>query len=566
MNKITRSYHSLVGWLFCLCFTALLALVAPHTTPIVQAASITVTGTGSTIAVDGACTLPEAVQAANTNTAVNECAAGSAAETDIITFSGGGIGTIQLGDELMIDTALTIAGPEDNTAVKIQSAASRCFNIQPPDAVNVTLSNLTIENCTTTIFGGAIILNGAGSLTVNNSIIQNNQSGRGGAINNNAGILTLNDSIITGNSSTAGDQIGGGISTGGSASATTINTSTISNNTATLGGGGIYHGGGTLTVNRSTISGNNAPGGTGDGGGISIEPGRTATIVNSTISGNSTVERDGGGIWNGGTATIVNSTIAFNGSATTDNGGGIFAAPGSTTTAMNTIIAGNSATTGADIRNNVTGNSNNLISNNGGITGTIGTGSDILSSTPGLIATLALNGAPTGSPLTHALSPASPALEAGNPATCAASPISGIDQRGVARPAGSCAIGAVELPPVVVAISRSSANPTSAVVVSYTVTFNQDVIGVDESDFSLTTSGNQASASISAVSGSGAVWTVQVNTAPGVGDITLNLVDDDSISALGVPLGGVGTGDGNFTGQTYNVNRSMTIYLPLVVR
>lgn len=566
MNKITRSYHSLVGWLFCLCFTALLALVAPHTTPIVQAASITVTGTGSTIAVDGACTLPEAVQAANTNTAVNECAAGSAAETDIITFSGGGIGTIQLGDELMIDTALTIAGPEDNTAVKIQSAASRCFNIQPPDAVNVTLSNLTIENCTTTIFGGAIILNGAGSLTVNNSIIQNNQSGRGGAINNNAGILTLNDSIITGNSSTAGDQIGGGISTGGSASATTINTSTISNNTATLGGGGIYHGGGTLTVNRSTISGNNAPGGTGDGGGISIEPGRTATIVNSTISGNSTVERDGGGIWNGGTATIVNSTIAFNGSATTDNGGGIFAAPGSTTTAMNTIIAGNSATTGADIRNNVTGNSNNLISNNGGITGTIGTGSDILSSTPGLIATLALNGAPTGSPLTHALSPASPALEAGNPATCAASPISGIDQRGVARPAGSCAIGAVELPPVVVAISRSSANPTSAAVVSYTVTFNQDVIGVDESDFSLTTSGNQASASISAVSGSGAAWTVQVNTAPGVGDITLNLVDDDSISALGVPLGGVGTGDGNFTGQTYNVNRSMTIYLPLVVR
>ena len=54
-------------------------------------ATITVTTTADTVAADGQCSLREAIQAANTNTAVNECAAG-AAGLDTIQFNIG-VGT-----------------------------------------------------------------------------------------------------------------------------------------------------------------------------------------------------------------------------------------------------------------------------------------------------------------------------------------------------------------------------------------------------------------------------------------------------------------------------------------
>lgn len=48
--------------------------------------TIVVTGSGDNVAADGLCTLREAIQAANTNTAVNECAAGSLPNPDTIQF------------------------------------------------------------------------------------------------------------------------------------------------------------------------------------------------------------------------------------------------------------------------------------------------------------------------------------------------------------------------------------------------------------------------------------------------------------------------------------------------
>src|SRR5258708_28812722 len=73
-----------------------------------HAASITVTGNGDTIAVDGICTLREAITSANTDIAPNaDCVAGSGADT--ITFSGNF--TITLTSNLpTITTALTING------------------------------------------------------------------------------------------------------------------------------------------------------------------------------------------------------------------------------------------------------------------------------------------------------------------------------------------------------------------------------------------------------------------------------------------------------------------------
>jgi MSHA biogenesis protein MshQ len=111
-------------------------------------------------------------------------------------------------------------------------------------------------------------------------------------------------------------------------------------------------------------------------------------------------------------------------------------------------------------------------------------------------------------------------------------------------------------PPTVTSINLASPNPTSAgTAVSWTVVFSVAVTGVDATDFSLVQAGGVSGASITSVTGSGTTWTVTVNTGTGTGSLGLNLVDDDSIiSSGGTPLGGAGTGNGDFTGAVYTVS------------
>src|SRR6266542_3141297 len=111
--------------------------------------------------------------------------------------------------------------------------------------------------------------------------------------------------------------------------------------------------------------------------------------------------------------------------------------------------------------------------------------------------------------------------------------------------------------PTVSSINRTGANPTNASSVQFTVTFSESVSGVDATDFALAASG-VSGASISGVSGSGSSYTVTVNTGSGDGTIGLNLVDDDSIiDGVGNPLGGAGSGNANFTGQTYTIDKTV---------
>ncbi|MCU1350636.1 MAG: repeat protein, partial [Acidobacteria bacterium] len=56
------------------------------------------------------------------------------------------------------------------------------------------------------------------------------------------------------------------------------------------------------------------------------------------------------------------------------------------------------------------------------------------------------------------------------------------------------------------------------------------------------------------VTGSSTIWTVTANTGSGSGTLGLNLADNDSIvDAANNPLGSAGAGNGNFTGEVYNV-------------
>ena len=107
-------------------------------------------------------------------------------------------------------------------------------------------------------------------------------------------------------------------------------------------------------------------------------------------------------------------------------------------------------------------------------------------------------------------------------------------------------------PPLVNSITRTNANPTSAASVDFNLTFSESVTGVDAGDFSLTTNG-VSGAAVSGISGSGSAYTVTVSTGGGNGTIRLDVADDDSIKDTALnPLGGSGTGNGNFTsGEEY---------------
>jgi len=117
--------------------------------------------------------------------------------------------------------------------------------------------------------------------------------------------------------------------------------------------------------------------------------------------------------------------------------------------------------------------------------------------------------------------------------------------------------------PTVTSILRVDQNPTNASSVKFTVKFSETVSGVDTGDFTLSTSGSLTGASVTEVSGAGAEYTVSVDTGSQDGGISLKVQDDDSIvDSAGNPLGGTGTGNGDFSaGEAYAVIKSAPIDL-----
>ncbi len=124
------------------------------------------------------------------------------------------------------------------------------------------------------------------------------------------------------------------------------------------------------------------------------------------------------------------------------------------------------------------------------------------------------------------------------------------------RATGSAVVTA-NSPPEVVSITRVGPATTNTPTVDFTVTFSEAVTGVDLNDFTLTTS-RLVGPFVASISGSGAVYTITVNTGSGGGSVRLDLVDDDSIlNGVLFRLGGIGAGNGSFSsGQTYTINKN----------
>ena len=386
------------------------------------AAGIVVNSNADTTAVDGVCTLREAIDNANSNSATTggDCAAGSGADT--ITFAADYTITLAGIQLPTVFSEMTITGNgAANTIIQANAAADtatqRVFEVDSTG--NLTLDGVTVRHgrcvggCATLSNAGGGILNYEGTLTVTNSTLSGNTAntnGGGGGISNDAGTATVTNSTLSGN--TAGG--GGGISNTGTA---VVTNSTLSGNTATSNGGGISNTG-TTTVTNSTVSGNTA---VYYGGGIFNNQGGTTTVTNSTLSGNTT-DNSGGGIYNiGGTTNVTNSTLSGN---MADDGGGMFNFSG-TTTVTNSTVSGNTANLVGDelYQNNgtVTADAYNVLGHSGqtnadaffNVTPGASDFNATTSGTPVALAnildtTLADNGGPT---FTHALVAGSPAID-----------------------------------------------------------------------------------------------------------------------------------------------------------
>ncbi|MCA9971122.1 MAG: DUF11 domain-containing protein [Anaerolineales bacterium] len=542
MSRVTATMvAAVVGWV-----VAVMAVASLHPMNL-QAApqtAITVTTAADEQDANGLCSLREAVQAANTNTAVDACAAGSGPDDVILIPAGHYLLTLadpagvveengNLSGDLDLLESVTLQGAGTAVTIIDGNQIDRVFH-QPAGGIHVSVSNLTVQGGSLGV-GTSVNYSGAGfslisnsALTLTHVLVSGNQaspgqpllsSGSGGGIYNNGAQVTLVDSTVTNN--LAG--FGGGIYNGGKL--TIVDSSILSNQSTYFGAGIIHLGAAEANIRSSTISHNIA--GT-SGGGLYLMGG-TSNLTNVTISHNRANGYLGGGVWvyyEGILAVNIDHTTIYANFAGT--GGGIYnthqqglldqlpeppaqrqagAAPqAGVITLKNTIVANNAGgNCGRSAQTEpIVSLGYNLDSADDC---EFQHAADLLQTDP-LLGPLQDNGGPTP---THGLRPGSLAVDTG---TC--TDIFGIvvvvDQRSVARPqGGECDRGSFELVAgqnsdlrLEMAVSTAVAAPLDPLV--YTMTVFND--GPDPAPDVLIT--DTLPPGLTAVSAAGSGWACQL--------------------------------------------------------
>jgi hypothetical protein len=308
------------------------------------ASAITVDTTAMDTTINGNCTLYEAVQAANTNSNVDNCA-GANVGSDTIQFSGTGPVTLNAGQmNVASGEPLIINGPASSPGITIEAgSASRIFNA----AANLSLNDLTLEGVTAssqdggaikgtgvvaltgvTIDGNHLATSGHGAcvdaptITVTNSQLYNNSAaGFGGCLS--GGTITVTNSSLASNSS---EDVGGAIHS--TVLTTVIDSSfgAVNQGNTADGGGAVQVTSGNLVVQNSTFKSNTATVAGTDGGAILWGSNGTATISDSTFCAATLNEGNkspaGGAIWATAGTLNVNHSLFYSNSATSQFGGG----------------------------------------------------------------------------------------------------------------------------------------------------------------------------------------------------------------------------------------------------
>jgi hypothetical protein len=400
--------------------------------------------------------------------------------------SGGGIynaGTVSITGSALSGNSADIGGGLYNASTTpltiTSSTVSSNTATTGAGGIDNTFGPLTI---TSSILTGNVGEHGGGianveaTLTITSSTLSNNSAvgGSGGGIENSADALTVTNSILSGNSALSGG--GGGIDNVNRGSLTVSNC-TLSGNSAQFGGGIYNVGSGPVAVVSSALSGNSA---LVNGGGIyngsNLQSSATLTVTSSTLSGNSALA-DGGVIYNSGAMSnailnVINSTLSGNSAAT--SGGGLYTTgTHASTSAQNSLLAGNTGPGSPDLFGPLNSQGYNLIGDgtgSSGFTNTDQVGTADMPIDP-MLDPLQDNGGPTQ---TMALLSSSPALNAGDPGQLGVA-----DQRGVVRTA-AVNIGAYQASATAFVVAAPD-TVTSGVPFDVTVTavdpFGQVAIG-----------------------------------------------------------------------------------------
>ena len=238
--------------------------------------------------------------------------------------SSAGGGAIANAENLTINNS-TITNNQNTSEVPEAGGGS----IRNSDLGTLTINQSLIAENQSQAFGGGIT--NFGQLFVNHSKIVDNQvdSGGGGGIDNRGTIAKITSSVITDNLNTVGPA--GGLGNGTSETETLINSSIISDNQA-FNGAGLFVNAGNVMVANSVIKKNTAKN---NAGGIGIAADGNLTLNRSVIIDNEAVN-EGGGIQNLGSAVANNSILTDN---MAGDGGGVFNSNFFET--QNTLVIGN---------------------------------------------------------------------------------------------------------------------------------------------------------------------------------------------------------------------------------
>lgn len=353
---------------------------------------------GGAINSNGLCSITEAMEAANTDTAVGDCPAGDSGSDTIeistnITLTErfesdithGGTGTPAIVSEITINGNGYTIQRDSSLACNDDSISDasefRIFRVS--DVGTLSLNNIRLKHGCVNGNGGSInkfkggAIKSEGTLSIENSEVKFSSANVGGGIYSSGPLPVVNNNIISDNSAFAD---GGGIQNFGSI--TTFSNNIVSDNSTgstDSEGGGIYQGNATVALfDNNTISRNGAIYGSG-----LMNRGIINALNNSTFYNNEALY--GGGIRNAGTIVAINNSTFSNNEG--DDNGGAISNIGSIDNINNSSFFGNFgglASDGGAIYNSVTNAitlNNSLFHNNSADNG------DDCYSTPGNIFT-----------------------------------------------------------------------------------------------------------------------------------------------------------------------------------
>jgi uncharacterized repeat protein (TIGR01451 family)/CSLREA domain-containing protein len=444
------------------------------------AAIITVDTLDDVIAVDGQCSLREAIINANNGDQSGsvDCADGTVGADTIVFEAALAGGTLVLNGEQLptISAGLTIEGPEpgDPSGLTIDGDdGDRILRFSGD--FHAELKDLTLTGGRATSLGGGAIRADGSQLTLRRVVVSDNEAEQvgGGGIIMVLGELLMIDSVVTGNYA-AGS--GGGIYLNNVL--TTLENTIVSGNSVSQWGGGLrILSGSEVELIRTAVTGNT---GGGLSGGIHVSD-STLSMVNVTVSGN--IAGSSVGIYaSRSTLTLLHSTVAWNIANFTTNPHGItlFGDDNGAAWAelINSVIA---QPDGAQPTCSAGGTDSGFINNDSLATHASCTGT----ATPVAeinLGPLTDNGGPTP---THSLFPGSIAIDGAG--DCFTDHGINDDQRGLPRPGGdsvACDIGAFEVqeppPEADLAIAKSVAPELVEPGQVVTFTLQASNLGPDE--------------------------------------------------------------------------------------